>query len=397
MARSRDDGPTAEPRREAGPVAPGARSRPTARAAYDLLLACLVVGVLSGADALSDSAFDVSLIYIFPVAWVAWRVSRGAAAAVGLLSAVADTLADLHLGRYALAPRTVVWNLSLQLVLLLSGVLIIDRLRRVIASEHAFTLRLKDAHERIEAEVRLIAQIQRSLLPRELPAAPGLSIAVHYATSTLAGGDYYDFFPLEDGRLGVLVADASGHGPAAAVLMAMTRAIVHHHREALAEPAPLLEAANREAATNLLLHHFVTACYLLVDPRTGRVEFATAGHPLPLLRRASDGRVEECGACDGPPLGIVEGARYRPQAATLAPGDAVLLYTDGLTEARHGGVELLGEEAVQTCLAECGHLPAQGIVDHLAARVRAHLHGEAPDDDVTILAIVAGPEPDTST
>jgi sigma-B regulation protein RsbU (phosphoserine phosphatase) len=117
--------------------------------------------------------------------------------------------------------------------------------------------------------------------------------------------------------------------------------------------------------------------------------FAIAGHPLPLVRRGDDGRVEEIGSFDGPPLGIEDGVRYQRQTACLRPGDTLVLYTDGLTEARHGEGPLLGDDEAQGCLAACIGLAAADVVRSLVARMHTHLDGKPPDDDVTIVVIEA--------
>src|SRR5262249_27921953 len=158
-------------------------------------------------------------------------------------------------------------------------------------------------------------------------------VAVHYAPSTRAGGDYYDFFPLPDGRLGVLIADVSGHGTPAAVVMAMMRVLVHSHVEPLHPPERVLTGLNRRLSRTILPVPFVTACYATIEQDEGRVDYACAGHNPPLLLRADRGDVEELSEGGGVPLGILPTRSYGRGTAWLAPGDTVLFYTDGLTEA----------------------------------------------------------------
>src|SRR5437762_9568545 len=166
---------------------------------------------------------------------------------------------------------------------------------------------LKKAYEAVDYELKGLADIQRSLLPKELPRIPNLSLAAHYQTSRRAGGDYYDFFPLPDGRWGILIADVSGHGTAAAVLMAVTHSIAHTYPGAPTPPGELLGHVNRVLAERYTANSgaFVTAFYAVYDPATRAITYSSAGHPPPRLKRCADGSLALLDGQHGLPLGIL--------------------------------------------------------------------------------------------
>src|SRR4030095_14229869 len=141
----------------------------------------------------------------------------------------------------------------------------------------------------LDRELQAVGEIQRSLLPQDLPQIPGYEIATYYQTSRRAGGDYYDFFPLPGGWWGVFIADVSGHGAGAAVLMAITHSIVHSYPGPPAPAATMLEFVNRKLADRYTgeLGSFVTAFYGIYDPAQRRLSYSSAGHPPPRLKRAS--------------------------------------------------------------------------------------------------------------
>ncbi len=170
---------------------------------------------------------------------------------------------------------------------------------------HNLVLRdeLKRAYEMLEREMRVVADIQRSLLPSELPAIPRLELGAHYQTSRWAGGDYYDFFPLPDGRWGILIADVSGHGTPAAVIMAITHTLAHGVPGHPEPPCLLLGHVNRQLCQRYTAGNegFVTAFYGIFDPATLTLSYACAGHNPPRLRRCGQQTVGSLDEIGGPP------------------------------------------------------------------------------------------------
>jgi sigma-B regulation protein RsbU (phosphoserine phosphatase) len=230
-----------------------------------------------------------------------------------------------------------------------------------------------------------VADIQRSLLPAKLPDVPGLDLAAHYQTSKHAGGDYYDFFPLPGGQWGILVADVSGHGTPAAVLMAITHSIAHTCGDPRCPPGNLLAFVNDRLAAAYTGGggHFVTALYAVWDPATRVLEFANAGHPSPRVRRP-DGSVESLDGENGLPLGILEGETFPNRQRTLEPGDVLVLYTDGITEARNHGSELFDTPRLDAAVASSDRA-ATDVLDAVLGAVAEFSDGRAADDDRTVL------------
>ncbi len=193
--------------------------------------------------------------------------------------------------------------------------------------------RLGEALAALNRELQAVGEIQRSLLPETLPVIPGFELAASYQTSAHAGGDYYDFFRLADGAgWGMLLADVSGHGPPAAVLMAITHAIAHAQPGSHTPPAALLCYLNdRLTQAYTRSGTFVTAFYAVLDPRARMLTYARAGHNPPRLVRGD--RVLSLDGAGGLPLGILDGQKYCQTTVPLERGDLLLLYTDGITEA----------------------------------------------------------------
>lgn len=244
---------------------------------------------------------------------------------------------------------------------------------------------LREAYAAIDRELRIVAEIQRSLLPRKLAEIPTVSLAAHYGTSRWAGGDYYDFFPLSDGRYGILVADVSGHGTPAAVVMAITHSIAHAYPGPPHPPGNLLEYVNERltAAYTGQLGTFVTAFYGLYDPATRELEYASAGHNPPRRRRV-DGTVEALNSVHNLPLGILAGEKFEHVRVQFEPGETVVFYTDGITEAHSPDGQLFGTERLDEVLRQ----PPASAPETLQAilnAVETFANGRAPEDDQTVV------------
>ena len=184
----------------------------------------------------------------------------------------------------------------------------------------------------LDQELQVVGAIQRSLLPGRLPAIAGFELSANYETSARAGGDYYDFFPLAGGRWGLFIADVSGHGTPAAVLMAITHAIAHAQPGTHAPPAALLRYLNDQLTSAYTREGtFVTAFYAIIDPSTRTLTYSRAGHNPPRLVR--QGQVLSLDHVGGLPLGVLPQQTYEESTVALNSHDLLLLYTDGITEA----------------------------------------------------------------
>jgi predicted ester cyclase len=203
--------------------------------------------------------------------------------------------------------------------------------------------------ERAEQELRVARSIQQASLPKEVPQLEGWHIAPFYRPAREVGGDFYDFFGLEDGRLGIVVGDATGHGVPAALVMASARSMLRAVAQASNSPGDALRRVNDPLATDIPPNMFVTCFYAILDPRSGSLTYANAGHDLPYLHR--DGDFEELRA-RGMPLGLMPDMVYEEKETILQGGEAALFYSDGLVEAHDPKGEMFGFPRLRRLVAE---------------------------------------------
>jgi len=226
--------------------------------------------------------------------------------------------------------------------------------------------------------------MQRSLLPRSRPELESLDVGAVYesAARVEVGGDVYDFLELADGRLAVVLGDVTGHGIEATADMAMAKFVFRSLAREHPEPAEFLAAANDVVVGEIAPGKFITMAYVTVDADAGAVACAAAGHPPPRVLRP-DGRVDALEAA-GLVLGVDEGQDYEEVRAELARGGAVVLYTDGVIEARRDG-ELYGMERLDALLAANASLPAEALARAVVEDCRAFGGGELSDDCAVVV------------
>jgi sigma-B regulation protein RsbU (phosphoserine phosphatase) len=245
---------------------------------------------------------------------------------------------------------------------------------------------LTRAYDAMDYELKLVANIQRSLLPVDLPRIPTMDLAVSYQTSQRAGGDYYDFFPLPDGQWGILIADVSGHGTPAAVLMAITHSIAHIFPGPPTPPGRVLSHINHHLATRYTGKNgtFVTAFYGIYDPSARELVYACAGHNPPRVKRCDDGTLLSLDGAQSLPLGIAEGLNYEESRQRLQPHDHLVFYTDGITEAANAAGEMFGTERLDEILALCPN-NATALLRSVLDAVHQFTAGHPAADDRTLL------------
>jgi sigma-B regulation protein RsbU (phosphoserine phosphatase) len=243
-----------------------------------------------------------------------------------------------------------------------------------------------EAYRQIDRELQAVADIQRSLLPQEMPRIPTLKIAAHYQTSRRAGGDYYDLFELPDNRWGILIADVSGHGTPAAVMMAVTHCIAHIYPGEPAPPSDLLKFLNRELTKHYTSKsgHFVTAFYGIYDVKTRRLTYASAGHNPPRLLRCGVTAVHPLDEANMPPLGFMSDIEYHDRDVQLEVGDRLVLYTDGIVEAHSHAGEMFGAERLDAALCRCAGNANQSL-DRVLGELKDFTAGNSLADDRTLL------------
>jgi len=210
----------------------------------------------------------------------------------------------------------------------------------------------------VDGELAAARQIQMSILPKSPPAIRGLDVAALYAPASEVAGDFYDFAPIDGDRVGILVADVSGHGVPAALVASMLKVAFAGHAELAAQPARLLEEFNRFFCGKLE-RQFITASYAVIHATTGDVTLASAGHPPPLIVRGNR-TIEEI-AADGVVLGRFGGARFGEKSTRLASADAIVMYTDGVPEALNAHDEMWGEERFRESLGSGANI--QRVLD----------------------------------
>jgi len=255
--------------------------------------------------------------------------------------------------------------------------------------------RLREATDWIRHEVDHIAQIQRSLLPQTTPQIPGVEVACRYETFDKAGGDYYDLLPLTAGLGGtylekagpwaIMIADASGHGPAAAVVVAMLHAILHAREPQVNQPTQCLEYLNQRLFARRVGSEFVTAFFGTYEPGTRTLTYANAGHNPPLLRLPS-GEVQRLDAVGGIPLGVMDTVGSDQISIKLQPGQTLVMFTDGITETLDAGGRQFGEAALEAVISGSRGGPDQ-LVEQIAAAVKRHRGSAKANDDQTIVAL----------
>jgi phosphoserine phosphatase RsbU/P len=248
--------------------------------------------------------------------------------------------------------------------------------------------------ERVEAEAELrqaLAVLQTSLLPAALPAVPHLRLGAHYQPGGRVGvgGDFFDVFALRDGRWAAVIADVCGKGAGAAAVTAMARYTIRAAALEHADPTDVLAILNQALLGDTTTRPFLTACLVFLDTRSGGASatVTVAGHPLPLLRKA-DGVVRPVGEC-GDLLGVMDTPVFHPRTVQLQPGDVLLLYTDGFTEARDVDNVQLGETGLAELFATLRQHEPADLVKALAAGLARHADSHQTNDDAAALAIGA--------
>src|SRR5579884_1380346 len=254
-----------------------------------------------------------------------------------------------------------------------------------IRIENARLAAVEEAEKLMLSELAQASEIQQGLLPTEAPICPGYDLAGFNLPCRTVGGDYYDFLPYRDGRLGLVVADVSGKGLPAALMMSSLQARVQMLLETNPDPAPALRTLNRNLAERCPLGRFITLFYGLLNPSTGALTYANAGHNHPVLIRRS-GEIEYLTA-EGMIMGLLPSVTYQSKESMLESGDLLALYSDGVTEARNAAGEEFGEERLAEFLLQRRSQACPDTVKALLEYVRAW-HGDATlTDDFTVVLL----------
>src|SRR5829696_6477950 len=239
--------------------------------------------------------------------------------------------------------------------------------------------------ERVEQELRVARSIQQASLPKEVPELEGWQIAPYYQPAREVGGDFYDFHLLPEGRVGLVVGDATGKGVPAALVMSTTCGMLRLAAQSHSSPSQMLQGVNEILFPNIPTNMFVTCFYAILNPNSGHLIYANAGHDLPYLHR--NGEAEELSA-RGMPLGLMSKMSYEEKETTLHVGEAALLYSDGLVEAHDPEGEMFGFPRLRALLAEHSAEDERLVGDFLMEELYSFVgEGWEQEDDITLLTL----------
>ncbi|CAA9466259.1 MAG: Serine phosphatase RsbU, regulator of sigma subunit [uncultured Rubrobacteraceae bacterium] len=280
---------------------------------------------------------------------------------------------------------------GLMLSLLIFGITLMvvrSRSRAEIYSEdlEVANKELESFYNSVEQELGTARSIQHALLPKDLPKLDGWKIAYHYQPAREVGGDFYDFLPLDGGRIGLVIGDVSGKGIAAALVMANTQSVLRAiARRGNIAPGRVLAEANEVLYAYIPAGTFVTCFYGVLDPESGRLLYANAGHDPPYMQRAGD--AQELIA-RGMPLGLMPGMPYEEKEADLAAGDDLLFYSDGLVEAHDSEGEMFGFPRLRDLVMVQSAGSGEELVDFLLAELTRFTGEDSEqEDDITLVTL----------
>jgi serine phosphatase RsbU (regulator of sigma subunit) len=241
------------------------------------------------------------------------------------------------------------------------------------------------AHDKVVSELAVAGRIQEGLLPKETPYIPGWQLAAALEPARETSGDFYDFIPLPDGHVGIVVADVSDKGAGAALYMALSRTMLRTYAgQYPAQPELVLRAANERILQETHTDMFVTTFYGILEPEAGRLIYCNAGHHPPYLLHADGLEALGRGAL---PLGILEDTSWEQDTALLAPGDTLVLYTDGVTDARAPDGTLFGHERLLEMIRACRGCEAHDMQEAILDTIHRFVDTAPRFDDLTLLIV----------
>jgi phosphoserine phosphatase RsbU/P len=338
------------------------------------------IAVLAVIDYFAPPELSFLIFYVAPILFLVWFVGRQA----GFLGSAATALfwyyEDVMSPHRWPSESAADWNIAVRLLFLLAFVWVVAELKSALERERAA------AQERLERDVRIAGEVQKRLFPPSDPAIPGRECHGICGPAQGVAGDYFDFLPLPEGRFGIAVGDVAGKGLPAALLMASLQGALRSLASRSADGlVGLVGTLNAQIHSLTADYRFATLFWGVFDEKEHRLAYVNAGHNPPMLLRGS-GAIERL-RTGGPPLGILgEGASYQSDSVTLAPGDLLVIFTDGVTEAANAVNEQFGDERLERILREASTEPVAGVCDSVLAAVVAFEEGQPQNDDITLVA-----------
>jgi len=255
---------------------------------------------------------------------------------------------------------------------------------------HKQTQKLRDAfaqlssrNKQILEELSLASDLQKSLLPRKFPTGIPLNFTHKYLPYMYIGGDFFDVIQIEKNLIGIIIADASGHGVSAAFITAMFKSTVNHYKDLHSEPSKLMHALNLEFAETIHTEHYITAFYAVLDLEKMKCTYCNAGHPKQLLVRKG-GESQEL-TTDGFFIGMFENTEYAQKEVDLFSGDRLVFFTDGILEITNSKQELFGRANVRKTIIDNRHLDIEAVSNVLMSNLVMYMDDINFQDDITIL------------
>lgn len=342
-------------------------------------LGFLWIAALAVLDYFAPPDLSFLIFYVAPVLFLVWFVGRSAGLIGAALSAAFWTWEDVLSAHAYPSTNVADWNIAVRLLFLVLFVFVVAALKQALERER------QAAQARLERDVEIAQQVQTRLFPRMAPEIPRLECHGVCRPARGVAGDYYDFLALDPHRTGIAVGDVAGKGLPAALLMASLQG-------ALRSLAPLSAGGPSELARelNLQMHsltesaRFATLFWAIFDADARALTYVNAGHNLPMLLRAG-GVLERLGI-GGAPLGIFASTTYRQDTVRLAPGDLIVIFTDGITEAPNAAEEEYGEERLERLVRENADRPTSDLCQRILQAVDRFPDGEPQQDDMTIVA-----------
>jgi sigma-B regulation protein RsbU (phosphoserine phosphatase) len=262
-----------------------------------------------------------------------------------------------------------------------------------LAVHNSDAMQLQIEKNKLDLDIELASNIQSLLLPSHFPSSPNIEFAAHYTPAQKIGGDLYDVFAIDDNRIGVAIADVSGKGISASILMAICQTNLRHISRQLDSPAEVLSAINAQMQSSMRRDMFITIVYAIIDQAKQEITFARAGHELPFFyHRASDGSTSvEAVKSEGMALGMVPPEIFditiRDKTVAFTKDDALILYTDGVTESVNASGEEYSGERLMNALETHGNGSAQSILNQVMDSVHRFSGDEGQPDDLTLIAV----------
>jgi sigma-B regulation protein RsbU (phosphoserine phosphatase) len=348
------------------------------------------------APASGGQSFSQSLLILLLVIGVLFLIIQGLALILGLVLArsITGSVHELFAGTERVRHGDFTHKIAIRAQ---------DQLGELAQSFNSMTASIEDLlreqaeKKRLEEELRIAHEIQMSLLPQGPLRMPGLSVTAVCVPAREVGGDYYDFFPLDENRVGILIADVSGKGTSAALYMAELKGLMLSLSRIHTSPRDLLIVANRIIAEHLDARSFITMTYAVIDLRKRVMTYARAGHtPLIYLPAHGPNRSPRVLAPDGLVLGlkIDDGEMFErllcEETMPIAEGDLFVLFTDGITEAMDAGDDCFGEVRLSNLIEEHGHLPTEELRERVLREIAAFVGNAPQHDDMTMLLLRVG-------